>query len=1012
MLDLLFGQPGRRASSGDSRDVMKWLLEVGARTFRTRSNVSVDEDVALTYSAVWCATRVLAETLASLPLITYHRTKGDDREHATEHTLYEICKTAPNPQMGSMPFREGRTHHQVNWGNAFSEIEWDSMIPERRTQVVALHPIHPARVWPVNSTVKEYDQGYRYQVRNNDGSSVLMRPDEMLHVPGVLSEDGIWGKGVIAHARESVGFGIATERFGASFFGSGGQPKGVLNLPGMKDPEARRSFRSEWKEVHGSPEAGEVAILPVEGKYTQLSLTNEDSQFLGTRKFNVNEIARWYRIPAHMLGDLERATHCLPADQLVLTEGGPKSIASIVPGERVWSRAVGETLCLSTVRAVAMSGQQRVLTIRTTNRTLRLTANHRVLARRRVLAPSDCGPSHRFTWVTEWVEAGRLKVGDTIVVLKKTQAAGKTQLSTGRECSEEFAEFCGLLIADGNVSKSKGKMAGAQIARGEHANYMGHYREVMQTEFHREIGGSQAGERHPMAKLNAANVEQIRVAIAAGESCPAIAVRFGVCRSTVQKIRSGKLWAFRPPRKKPVHLTEGERQTRFRSTVAGQELEALGLAGVAKTKRVPAWVFTLPESHRLAFLRGFLDGDGSCDKKGRLAFSSSNKLLLEDIRHLCMTCGIPVTNIGASEQRHGEIVAKNRKSPPGTQYTFTSSDPGSNRRIWSHDARYTERLLAGKPFGRKGRKYPRYGGEGWHSEQCELSRINSISESETPEPVYDLQVDGTESFIANGVVVHNSNIEHQGIEFIIYSLFPWAKRWEEQLNLKLLLPHERRDYYVEHLFAALLRGDLESRYRAYQVAIQYGWLTINEARRLENMNGIGPAGDVHYIPLNMTTAERMMKGDPPPAAQRVPQQSEEEMKALTLSPPAHALPVLTVDVIRPVLRDVLARMLTKEANAAKRKANDPNFEEWLAEFHRDYQPMLTVALTPAAGLLQHFGGRAEHIADFVLEDSRSRFRRHYETDTRQQFAARLETWATRADGLTEEILYPFFGQGS
>ena len=105
----------------------------------------------------------------------------------------------------------------------------------------------------------------------------------MLHFPGVFPEDGIWGKGVIRYARESIGFGLATERHGSAYFGGGAQPKGVMTMPGMKDAEARRAYRREWKEVHGSPESAEIAIIPVDAKYTAITIPNDDSQFLQTR---------------------------------------------------------------------------------------------------------------------------------------------------------------------------------------------------------------------------------------------------------------------------------------------------------------------------------------------------------------------------------------------------------------------------------------------------------------------------------------------------------------------------------------------------------------------------------------------------------------------------------------------------------------------------------------------------------------------------------------------------------
>lgn len=306
MLSLLFG-PSRRAAAPASDERLWTSTEYTGRR-RTKAGTVVDEELALTYAAVWCATRILAETCSSLPLFLYER-QGEDRRLATDEPLFDLLHSAPNPTMGSMAFREGRTAHQVNWGNGFAEIERDGHGAD--SPAVALWPIHPSRVRPatnydVYENGRPVEQG-NYIVWNNDGSRTALAPHEVLHFPGVLSDDGIWGKGVIAYARESVGFGLATERHGATYFGSGATPPGIVYGAGLKDRDARNQFRKEWKEIHGSPDSGEIAILPLDAKYEKITIPNEDSQFLETRVHNVREISRWYKVPAHMLGDLEKA---------------------------------------------------------------------------------------------------------------------------------------------------------------------------------------------------------------------------------------------------------------------------------------------------------------------------------------------------------------------------------------------------------------------------------------------------------------------------------------------------------------------------------------------------------------------------------------------------------------------------------------------------------------------------------------------------------------------------------
>ncbi|KKK80723.1 hypothetical protein LCGC14_2820650, partial [marine sediment metagenome] len=130
------------------------------------------------------------------------------------------------------------------------------------------------------------------------------------------------------------------------------------------------------------------------------------------------------------------------------------------------------------------------------------------------------------------------------------------------------------------------------------------------------------------------------------------------------------------------------------------------------------------------------------------------------------------------------------------------------------------------------------------------TKIVSI-EQEPAEPVYDLEVEGTHSFVANGVVVHNSNIEQQSIDFTGRSLYYWIRKWEIELNRKMFMPAEQGIYFAEFLMQAFLRGDTAARSAFYREGRMNGWLSVNDIRRLENMNTIGSAGDVYLQPMNM-----------------------------------------------------------------------------------------------------------------------------------------------------------------
>ena len=175
--------------------------------------------------------------------------------------------------------------------------------------MVALYPLMPNRM-----TVDRDSSGhlfYSYQTSRDDaptmkGGSVILKPSDVLHIPG-LGFDGLVGYSPIAMAKNAIGLAIATEEYGAKFFANGATPGGLLEYPGVvKDPER---VRDSWNRgFSGSQNAGKVAILEEGMKYTPISIAPEQAQFLETRKFQINEIARIFRVPPHMVGDLEKSS--------------------------------------------------------------------------------------------------------------------------------------------------------------------------------------------------------------------------------------------------------------------------------------------------------------------------------------------------------------------------------------------------------------------------------------------------------------------------------------------------------------------------------------------------------------------------------------------------------------------------------------------------------------------------------------------------------------------------------
>lgn len=260
------------------------------------SGVTVSEQTALTSSAVWACVNLIAGTIGSLPLLHYRRLPNGDRERYTDSKLYRVLHDLPNDEGTSAVLWETMTQHLLLWGNAFAEIRRNA-----RGEVASLDLVEPWRVsWFRTDTTREI----RYRV----DSETVLRPDEMLHVPG-LTPDGIWGYSPIQKARESVGLLLAAERFGGTFFGQGSAFGGILTHPGRLNQQAEDNLRGSLeKRAQGVDRAHNFIILQEGMTYEQLGVPPNDAQFLETRKFQVNEIARWFGVPPHMIGDVERST--------------------------------------------------------------------------------------------------------------------------------------------------------------------------------------------------------------------------------------------------------------------------------------------------------------------------------------------------------------------------------------------------------------------------------------------------------------------------------------------------------------------------------------------------------------------------------------------------------------------------------------------------------------------------------------------------------------------------------
>ena len=262
----------------------------------TASGKTVTERTAMQTSAVYACVRVLSESLAGLPLQIYERTEDGGKTLKTSHPLYNLLHDEPNPEMTSFIWRETLMSHLLLFGNAYSQI-----VRNGRGYPIALYPLLPDRM-----SVERKPGGEIIYTYYSSKGEVKFRKWEILHIPG-LGFDGLIGYSPIQMAKNAIGMTLAAEEYGSKFFANGATPGGILEHPStIKDIQR---VKDSWNaEYRGPGNANKVAVLEEGMKYHAIGIAPEQAQFLESRKFQIAEIARIFRVLLHMIGDLEKSS--------------------------------------------------------------------------------------------------------------------------------------------------------------------------------------------------------------------------------------------------------------------------------------------------------------------------------------------------------------------------------------------------------------------------------------------------------------------------------------------------------------------------------------------------------------------------------------------------------------------------------------------------------------------------------------------------------------------------------
>lgn len=267
--------------------------EYGSRRM-TETGIRITPDIALQSTVVLACCRILAETIASLPIHVYRRTKDGEKEIARDIPLYKVLSFAPNSWQTKFEFFEQVVMNLCLWGNSYTQI-----MSGRYGAVSELINLHPSRM-----EVERLENGrLRYSYTNPETNRLEMfTQDQIMHVRWTPEQDGIKGMVPVEIAREAIALARACEQHAARYWANSARPGVVLQTDGSLSPEAAERLRDNWERLHrGSQNAWRTAVLTNGLKAEPLGFTAEQSQFLDSRKFQCDEIARVFRMPTHLV---------------------------------------------------------------------------------------------------------------------------------------------------------------------------------------------------------------------------------------------------------------------------------------------------------------------------------------------------------------------------------------------------------------------------------------------------------------------------------------------------------------------------------------------------------------------------------------------------------------------------------------------------------------------------------------------------------------------------------------
>ena len=554
--------------------------------------------------------------------------------------------------------------------------------------------------------------------QNANGDAVEWKQEQMVyfHEFNPLSDIQPGIAAAEAALQDSKLLGFLTS-FPSAFFEGGAMPAVLLGIDGLTTTEEKERVQGFFRQrMTGLRNA--FRILAVGTKDITPTTLTPPLKDLAMPDLNKQAVHNVALAFGIPVTMLEDAANfaCLPADQHVFTPQGPKEIASLKTGDEIWQYSENG-IVKNTVNDIIPQGKAPVYKIRTPHRIIKASENHPILT---VNVTPGVGPYNLQKSELVWKRADEIERGDLIISVEELPHGNRTSVDN-IVITEKLAELLGLYLGDGDGSERTGVRFA--IPQGELQEYYARSSEEIFTY------SSTNGRLYNNKKL---------------------------------KCRRGKY----------IFIVGSADTYRL--------FNKLGVTGKSKTKRVPSWVYECSLEIKLAFLRGYLDSDGTVGKDGRIVFGCANKSLIHDIRALCISCGIPVSNVLSDVGRCGNF-------GPIELHRFICGYPKYNRLIGTHDNKYFDRINI-ISMGKDGR-YQQGSHCVWNISLPSGVGIEKVKSVEYigEEKVFDLCTSGSHTFIAEGLVVHNTAKEHR-LSFWQDTIRPRGNKLASVINRQLLAP--------------------------------------------------------------------------------------------------------------------------------------------------------------------------------------------------------------------------------